>query len=68
MKIKRFLCGVTACLILLSVCPTVQAAEDGPVTLKVGFFEFTGYHILLDNGKRSGYGYDFLQKLAMHTD
>ncbi len=43
-----------------------EASEE--TTLRVGFFAFSGYHILLENGRRSGYGYEFLQKLATHAD
>jgi signal transduction histidine kinase/CheY-like chemotaxis protein/ABC-type amino acid transport substrate-binding protein len=42
---------------------TALAAESAstPETVRVGFFAFDGYHEIDENGKKSGYGYDFLQ-------
>ncbi len=54
-----------AALLLASLCLTVWAAES-PEVLRVGFFAFSGYHIIDENGHRSGYGYEFLQRLAIH--
>ncbi|NCC67019.1 MAG: transporter substrate-binding domain-containing protein [Clostridia bacterium] len=34
--------------------------------LRVGFFEFAGYHMLDENGCRSGYGFDYLMHLACY--
>ena len=50
---------------------TVQTTVQTPVSepqeiLKVGFFAFSGYHIIEEDGRRSGYGYEFLQRLAIH--
>ncbi len=39
---------------------------DEQEVLKVGFFAFSGYHIMDDKGHRDGYGYEFLQRLAIH--
>ena len=35
--------------------------------IKVGFFEFPGYHEQDENGVRSGFGYDILQELCPYT-
>jgi ABC-type amino acid transport substrate-binding protein len=35
--------------------------------INVGFFAFDGYHMEENDGSRSGYGYDFLQKLSTYT-
>ncbi len=43
------------------------AAEDEPEVLRVGFFAFPGYQTVDDDGRRSGYGYEFLQRLAIHA-
>lgn len=32
--------------------------------LKAGFFEFDGYHMMDAEGNKSGYGYEFLEKVA----
>lgn len=42
------------------------AQKSEPV--RVGFFAFEGYHMIDGQGKRSGYGYDYLQYLARYTD
>ncbi len=37
-------------------------------TIKVGFFAFEGYHNEDENGYRSGYGYEFIQKMLRYND
>ena len=41
---------------------TAYAAEDSSQheTVKVGFFAMDGYHMMDEEGNRSGYGSDFL--------
>lgn len=66
---KRLSCIAFAVLVLLSSCGTASAAEpasDGTEILRVGFFAFPGYHTIDETGRRSGYGYEFLQRLAIH--
>ncbi len=68
MKNFRVLCAALAAVILLPFClgaKAVDASEETEV-LKVGFFAFSGYHTIAENGRRSGYGYEFLQRLAIH--
>ncbi len=46
-----------------------QAADiplDKPI--KVGFFEYNGYHMIDNQGHRSGYGYEVLQQIAPYTN
>ena len=57
--------------ILLSASPcfvshATELAKEQPEVLRVGFFAFSGYHMTDENGRRSGYGYEFLQRLAIH--
>ncbi len=69
MNKKRLLCLTMAALLLFTTCLTAQAsspAEEQPEVLKVGFFAFSGYHVIEEDGRRSGYGYEFLQRLAIH--
>lgn len=40
----------------------------GQKTIKVGFFAFDGYHMMDENGNRSGYGYAFLRLAARYLD
>jgi len=36
--------------------------------IKVGFFEFDGYHNMSKDGIRSGYGYEFIQKILRYNN
>ena len=54
-----------ACLLLL---PAGAFATQTLKTVRVGFFAFDGYHMQDAQGKRSGYGYDLLQRIAGYTD
>ncbi len=70
MKHIRILCFILAVLLSAPLCLISHAADsaDGAETevLRVGFFAFSGYHTIDANGRRSGYGYEFLQRLAIH--
>ncbi len=69
MKKLRLLCSMLAVLLLTSSCLAAQAADstgEEPEVLRVGFFAFSGYHTIEEDGRRSGYGYEFLQRLAIH--
>ncbi len=58
---------LSALLAALLLCPSVLAAETEGEVLRVGFFAFSGYHVIEEDGRRSGYGYEFLQRLAIHA-
>lgn len=47
-------------------CAVSQA--DGAQTVRVGFFAFDGYHTMDENGVKSGYGYEYLQKMLLYTN
>ena len=68
MRGKRLLSFLLAVMLLVMAMPGASAAgsEEGEV-LRVGFFAFSGYHVVDGDGRRSGYGYEFLQKLAIHA-
>ncbi len=69
MKRIRLLCLILITLLLAPSCITVHAAESASEpqeVLRVGFFAFSGYHNIEENGHRSGYGYEFLQRLSIH--
>ena len=68
MKKKRLVCFALALLLLLPLGLSAYASEGGEEPVRVGFFAFSGYHELDEAGWRSGYGYEFLQKLAAFTD
>ena len=70
MKRKRLLCFIAAMLLAVSTCFTAYAEEpeeEEPEIIRVGFFAFSGYHTIEEDGTRSGYGYEFLQRLAIHA-
>lgn len=56
--------------VIIPLCPAEMAkAEAAPQALRVGFFEFSGYHIKDETtGNLSGYGYDALQLISRYTD
>ncbi len=67
MNKRRFLCFMLTVWLLLSFCPASFAAASDEEVLRVGFFSFPGYHVVEEDGRRSGYGYEFLQRLAIHA-
>ncbi len=49
-------------IIILCAAPgRILASESERETVKVGFFQWDGYHMEDERGIRSGYGYDFLK-------
>ncbi len=71
MKAKTFLSAFLIFVFGLSALPFLPRAEisaRAAQTLKVGFFDFDGYHDLDETGRRSGYGYEVLQMIANHAD
>ncbi len=70
MKRIRPLYFLLTALLLASSCFPARAsepAEEQPEVLRVGFFAFSGYHTIGEDGHRTGYGYEFLQRLAIHA-
>lgn len=66
-KIKgRILCFMTIMAIVVGLYQPVAAAESQ--IIRVGFFAFDGYHNLDEDGCRSGYGYDFIQKILRYSN
>lgn len=57
-------------LCVLNLFPVSAAAYDGSQreTIRVGFFALNGYHMMDEQGNRSGYGYDFLQLVSRYLD
>lgn len=65
---KRFLICLTILFIMVgALCPAAFAEDSDNEVLKVGFFAFSGYHVIDEDGHRSGYGYEFLQRLSIHA-
>ena len=61
---------VFVCVCMIFSPQTTYAAEDSSQheTVKVGFFAMDGYHVMDEEGNRSGYGYDFLRLMARYWD
>ncbi len=49
----------------LALCAEKSDARE---TLKVGFFAFDGYHMMDDEGNKSGYGYDFIRMISRYMN
>jgi signal transduction histidine kinase/ABC-type amino acid transport substrate-binding protein len=70
----RFSVWSVAFVLLLIFCAkdvsVVYGADDTSKerNIRVGFFEFSGYHEIDKNGNRSGFGYDVLQELQPYTN
>lgn len=75
-----FLCVLVLALVLSFSWASQAVADDTTYstddlaaytqlqTVRVGFMEFDGYHMMDAEGNRSGYGYDLLQKMLPYTD
>ena len=69
--VYRELAILTAMLILtalLSFSARAEEAESQHERVRVGFFAMDGYHMMDEDGNRSGYGYDFLRLMARYWD
>lgn len=65
----KYSCLLLVFLMLAFLLPLRAFSDDAThETVRVGFFAFDGYHMIDDNGIRSGYGYDFLQLAARYLD
>ncbi|MCH4153300.1 MAG: transporter substrate-binding domain-containing protein [Mageeibacillus sp.] len=67
-KFRLLASFITVTCLFVSLSPTVCASNGNDKVIKVGFFAFDGYHMVDDQGNRSGYGYDFLQMLSRYGD
>lgn len=56
---------------LLGFAMPASAAGSGDTpqrTLRVGFYAYTGYHVMDKDGHRSGYSYEVLQRIAQYEN
>lgn len=65
-----FLCLLLFFLTVSFMSVTAFAAkkEEERETVKVGFWAYEGYHMIDEEGMRSGYGYDFLRLASRYMD
>jgi ABC-type amino acid transport substrate-binding protein len=65
---KKFLALLILGLIIIAnIVGTRVFAAHTQENIKVGFFLFPGYHIVDERGRKSGYGYEYLQYLRQYT-
>ena len=70
-EVKKCIALLMILLCIVTMYPqAVYAFEESSQheTVKVGFFAMDGYHIMDEEGNRSGYGYDFLRLMARYWD
>ena len=71
-RAKKYVAVLLAfvCVCMIFSPQTAYADEDSSQheTVKVGFFAMDGYHVMDEEGNRSGYGYDFLRLMARYWD
>lgn len=68
-KIKSFF-YIMLCVLLTLGCGSLSSAADSAIykEIRVGFFSADGYHVMNDEGIKSGYGYDFLQMMLRYNN
>ena len=73
--LRRTVCCLLLTSMLLAALlgfamPTSAAGSDDTPrrTLRVGFYAYTGYHVMDEDGHRSGYSYEVLQRIAQHEN
>ena len=69
--VKKCIALLMTLLCIVTMYPqVVYASEESSQheTVKVGFFAMDGYHMMDEEGNRSGYGYDFLRLMARYWD
>ena len=58
-----------AALLGFAMPTSAAGSDDTPQrTLRVGFYAYTGYHVMDEDGHRSGYSYEVLQRIAQHEN
>lgn len=65
------ICVIFLMYSMIFLClPSISYAQPSGSTrvVRVGFFEFDGYHEIDEQNRRSGYGYEYLHEMAKYTD
>lgn len=55
-------------LLAAALCVPANGEDGAEKPVRVGFFAFAGYQDMTEDGRRDGYGYEFLQRLSVYTD
>lgn len=78
-KSSGMACAVIVCVLLLisgiyggvttyAAVGSETDSRNGREVVKVGFYAMEGYHMMDEEGNKSGYGYDFLRMAARYID
>ena len=55
--------------LLTNILPIAAFAKEEEVkTIRVGFYASNGYHMIDEEGVKSGYGYELLQLMSRYSD
>ncbi|MEG1812270.1 MAG: response regulator [Clostridia bacterium] len=69
---KKLIASALACaLLLLFLSGAGLAISERPATcrtVRVGYFDFPGYHDRAPDGRKSGYGYEYLQEIRKYAN
>ena len=65
---RLILFGLIVSSMILLTGYSVFAEEMDREKIRVGFFDFDGYHMQENNGERSGYGYELIQMLGQYNN
>ncbi|MEG1633404.1 MAG: response regulator [Oscillospiraceae bacterium] len=69
---KKIICSALTLVLLLSVLTLPAAAgggrSDNCRIVRVGYFDFPGFHNQTESGERDGYGYEYLQELKKYVN
>ena len=64
-KLSKFVCILLCVIFLFNIC-TRQALADDNKVVKTAWYS-DSYHILGENGEKSGYGYEYEQAVSAYT-
>ena len=67
-RLRKRLCALILCLVIASALtlPFIAHAQESEKTVRVGWFE-SPFNLIDRFGRRSGYGYEYQQKIAAYT-
>ena len=70
MKKKLLLCMMILLMVMVQLQSGLVCAQGTETvqTVRVVFFAFDGYHMIDEDGQKSGYGYEFLNLLSRYCN
>ncbi|MEA4853278.1 MAG: transporter substrate-binding domain-containing protein [Christensenella sp.] len=67
-KLKKIVWIVLCALLICAPFCVAHASQTGGRQVKVGFYAIDGYQMIDEDGKKSGYAYEYLQHMKLYTD